>query len=121
MLSLARELLPASVKCIAFVPGSAHLALVNFGPEKYGGFGDFEAKTVAEMAKTGKELFPASSKVIRCSICAEILSSTEYQVYYDYNGTIIDIPGIPPFYDYEKSPQITGNEPYPFVHMQCHK
>lgn len=55
-----------------FVPCSAYQILRGFGPEEYGGFGDLEAKTIAEMQSSGKNILDASNKVSRDLMLFEI-------------------------------------------------
>ncbi|KAL0577554.1 hypothetical protein V5O48_004452, partial [Marasmius crinis-equi] len=77
---------PEQVPVISWVTGSAGPLLLLWGPERYGGRGDFVARIEAEVkkGKTETEAF-------------EIVCGASEQV--------TQIPGYPAFYDYERFPQ----------------
>jgi len=84
-----------SVPIISFVAAGAGAILRLFGPESMGGVGDFGARIDAEVARTG-------------------LSDLEIgiKIYTHSEGKLVQIPGLPPMYDYEFFPQKPlGNRP----------
>ncbi|KAJ6460357.1 hypothetical protein C8R47DRAFT_1242821 [Mycena vitilis] len=83
-LQATRALSGTSVPVIAWVTGGASTIIRLFGPESMGGLGNFGAKIDAEAQRTGKNP-------------VEIFRHTE--------GTVINIPGLPPMHDYEFFPQ----------------
>ncbi|KAJ6577343.1 UDP-Glycosyltransferase/glycogen phosphorylase [Mycena capillaripes] len=83
-----RALSGTSVPIIAWVTGGASTIIRLFGPESMGGLGNFGAKIDAEAERTGKNPVQIGDAIFR---------HTE--------GAVINIPGLPPMYDYEFFPQ----------------
>ena len=117
--SLARGLLPKGVKFITLIPCSAYMAYIFFAPEKYGG--PCEMKIVSDMQNSGKGVLPASTTVCNFLRASLESGSSSFQEYHYFIGRTINVPGLPPFYDYEKAPQITAFGPHLLVHLQCQR
>ncbi|KAL0577515.1 hypothetical protein V5O48_004456 [Marasmius crinis-equi] len=79
---------PEEVPVVAWLTGSAGPLLLLWGPERYGGKGDFVSRMEEEMKK-GKTQIEAYESETACGI----------------RGEVIQLPGYPPFYDYEQFPQ----------------
>ena len=78
---------------------------MRFGPEEYGGNGDLSAKVRALEALDEKTRHEESEKVWRSLPVHCDLPLSWAQIYNRINKDIISIPGLPPMYDYEHSPQ----------------
>ncbi|KAI5116141.1 hypothetical protein M0805_006322 [Coniferiporia weirii] len=103
-LEISRKLVPKHVKFLAFIPGSACLTLHLYGPQKLDGFGDLQARAIEEIQRTGKTLFQA---------CDDIVGH--------YDGSVVTLPGLPPFYDYEAHPQELPWPLYAILYMRSHR
>ncbi|KAL0577516.1 hypothetical protein V5O48_004457 [Marasmius crinis-equi] len=79
---------PEQVPVVAWITGSAGPVLMLWGPERHGGKGDFVSKLEEEMKK-GKSQVEAYETEHVCGI----------------SGEVVQIPGYPPFFDYEQEPQ----------------
>ncbi|KAI0675345.1 UDP-Glycosyltransferase/glycogen phosphorylase [Trametes maxima] len=77
------------VKIYTWYPSAAYSGFYLFGPESLGGRGNLLPKAEVEAAETGKPFDVAA---------AELFGKTE--------GKVIQVPGLPPMYDYEYQPQI---------------
>ncbi|KAJ7746615.1 UDP-Glycosyltransferase/glycogen phosphorylase [Mycena metata] len=83
-----RALSGASVSIMAWVTGGASAILRLFGPESLGGLGDFGARIDAEAQRSGENPGEIGDRVFK---------HTE--------GKVINVPGLPPMYDWEFFPQ----------------
>ena len=80
--------------------------LHRFGPESMGGVGDFGARIDAETARTGLSDGEISHKVgISISHFYQAQLILYPKIYYQTDGKLVQIPGLPPMYDYEFFPQ----------------
>ncbi|KAF9270786.1 UDP-Glycosyltransferase/glycogen phosphorylase [Marasmius fiardii PR-910] len=79
---------PAQVPVIAWVTGSAGAVMMLWGPEEYGGRGDFPARLEEEMKKGSSEIDALNSRAVLGP-----------------HDDILQIPGYPIMYDYERNPQ----------------
>ncbi|KAJ7678554.1 UDP-Glycosyltransferase/glycogen phosphorylase [Mycena rosella] len=87
-LQATRALSGTSVPIVAWVTGGASTILRLFGPESMGGLGNFGERIDAEAQRTGKNPVEIGDKIFRHT-----------------DGTVVNIPGLPPMYDYEFFPQ----------------
>ncbi|KAJ7454822.1 UDP-Glycosyltransferase/glycogen phosphorylase [Mycena latifolia] len=83
-----RGLSATSVPIIAWVTGGASTILRLFGPASMGGLGNFGERIDAEAQRTGQNPVEIGDKIFRHT-----------------DGTVVNIPGLPPMYDYEFFPQ----------------
>ncbi|KAJ6612282.1 hypothetical protein B0H10DRAFT_2223288 [Mycena sp. CBHHK59/15] len=83
-----RALSGHSVPIIAWVTGGASTTIRLFGPESLGGVGNFSARIDTEAERTGKSAEEIGDEIFRYT-----------------DGTVVNIPGLPPMYDYEFFPQ----------------
>ena len=77
-----------------------------FGPECIGGKGDLEAKTDAEVVRTGlsaDEIGPKVHILYHTSRRTNVILYSK--MYYRTEGKVIRIPGLPVMHDYEFFPQ----------------
>ncbi|KAK1233748.1 hypothetical protein PQX77_003079 [Marasmius sp. AFHP31] len=79
---------PEQVPIISWITGSAGPLLMMWGPERYGGKGDFVSVMEAEMKKGKTEI-----------------EAFESEGAFGTTKKVVNIPGYPPFYDYERFPQ----------------
>ncbi|KAI0745368.1 UDP-Glycosyltransferase/glycogen phosphorylase [Earliella scabrosa] len=77
-----------SVKVYNWVPGSTYALFHLFGPEHLGGKGNIRIKAEEKALATGR---PYNE------VALEMASGT--------TGTVVQVPGLPPMYDYEYYPQ----------------
>ncbi|KAH8110135.1 UDP-Glycosyltransferase/glycogen phosphorylase [Phellopilus nigrolimitatus] len=84
-----REVSGKDVPVYAFESGAAAGCIYLFGPEELGGGGDLLAKLAAIPHKDEKAVNDEAERIFRRA-----------------DGELLTIPGIPPMYDYEYSPQI---------------
>ncbi|KAJ7217244.1 hypothetical protein GGX14DRAFT_331962, partial [Mycena pura] len=73
---------------IAWVTGGASTIIRLFGPESLGGLGNFGERIDAEAKRTGKDSVEIGDAIFRHT-----------------DGSVINIPGLPPMHDYEFFPQ----------------
>ncbi|KAJ7510340.1 UDP-Glycosyltransferase/glycogen phosphorylase [Mycena galericulata] len=83
-----RALSGDSTAIIAWVTGGASTILRLFGPEALGGLGNFGERIDAEAQRTGKNPVEIGDMIFKHT-----------------DGTVVNIPGLPPMYDYEFFPQ----------------
>ncbi|KAI5117421.1 hypothetical protein M0805_004052 [Coniferiporia weirii] len=86
-----RSVSGTSVPIYAWQSGAVGGGLFLFGPERYGGKGDMAAKIAAITAED-----------------EETRKIEEEKIYRGIRDELVELPGIPPMYDYEFSPQITS-------------
>ncbi|KAL0566457.1 hypothetical protein V5O48_015551 [Marasmius crinis-equi] len=79
---------PEQVSIISWITSPAGPALTIWGPERYGGRGDFIARIAEEVKKGKTELEAFTSEVA-----------------FGASNKVLQVPGYPPFYDYERYPQ----------------
>ncbi|KAJ7019485.1 UDP-Glycosyltransferase/glycogen phosphorylase [Mycena alexandri] len=84
----ATRALSKTTQIIAWVTGGASTIIRLFGPESMGGLGNFGEKIDAEAKRTGGNPVEIGDKIFRHT-----------------DGTVVNIPGLPPMYDYEFFPQ----------------
>ncbi|KAJ7935541.1 UDP-Glycosyltransferase/glycogen phosphorylase [Mycena leptocephala] len=83
-----RALSGNSTQIIAWVTGGASTIIRLFGPESLGGLGNFGERIDAEARRTGKDPVEIGDKIFKHT-----------------DGTVVNISGLPPMYDYEFFPQ----------------
>ncbi|KAJ7106171.1 UDP-Glycosyltransferase/glycogen phosphorylase [Mycena epipterygia] len=83
-----RALSGTSTQIIAWVTGGASTIIRLFGPELMGGLGNFGERIDAEAKRTGSDPVEIGDKIFRHT-----------------DGTVVNIPGLPPMHDYEFFPQ----------------
>ncbi|KAG6852596.1 hypothetical protein C0991_010721 [Blastosporella zonata] len=88
-LKATRALTGDSVPIISWVTGGSPTLLRFWGPESMGGFGDLTAKIEAEAERTGRSTLEVGNE----------------QLYKPKDGGVVQVPGVPPMYDYEFHPQ----------------
>ncbi|KAK6987722.1 glycosyltransferase family 1 protein [Favolaschia claudopus] len=93
-LQAARALSGTTVPILAFVSAPAAALIRMFCAENLGGRGDFGKIIDAEVERSGRPVEEVSD-----------------EVYQFTNGTIVRIPGLPPMYDYEHTPQTLMKSP----------
>ncbi|KAI0644654.1 UDP-Glycosyltransferase/glycogen phosphorylase [Trametes meyenii] len=87
-----KRLNEGSVRVFAWMPGSTYNIFYLFGPEKLGGRGAIRIKVEQEAERTGRPF-----------------EEVVWEVAYTPKGEVVQIPALPPMYDYEHFPQ-----DYPF-------
>ncbi|KAI0674842.1 UDP-Glycosyltransferase/glycogen phosphorylase [Trametes maxima] len=87
-----KELSGDSVQVFAWMPGSTYNIFHLFGPEKLGGRGAIRIKVEQEAKRSGRPF-----------------EEVVWDVAYTPKGEVVQIPALPPMYDYEHFPQ-----DYPF-------
>ncbi|KAF5383026.1 hypothetical protein D9615_005086 [Tricholomella constricta] len=87
-LQATRALTGRSVPVISWVTGGCSTFIRGWGPESFGGLGDFGAKVDAEVARTNKSALEVGE-----------------QLYRHTDGSLVQIPGIRAMYDHEFFPQ----------------
>ncbi|KAJ7047239.1 UDP-Glycosyltransferase/glycogen phosphorylase [Mycena alexandri] len=90
----ATRALSKTTQIIAWVTGGASTIIRLFGPESMGGLGNFGEKIDAEAKRTGGNPVEIGDKIFRHT-----------------DGTVVNIPGLPPMYDYEFFPQLPFDAP----------
>ncbi|KAI5118935.1 hypothetical protein M0805_003759 [Coniferiporia weirii] len=84
-----RSVSGTSVPIYAWQTGAVGGGLFLYGPERYGGKGDMAAKIAAITAKD-----------------EETIQKEKEKLYRRIKEELLEVPGIPPMYDYEFSPQV---------------
>ncbi|KAJ7283947.1 UDP-Glycosyltransferase/glycogen phosphorylase [Mycena rebaudengoi] len=87
-LQATRALTGTSIPIIAWVTGGASTILRLFGPESLGGLGNFGERIDAKAQRTGKNPAEIGDKILKHT-----------------DGSIVNVPGLPPMHDYEFFPQ----------------
>ncbi|KAJ7197806.1 UDP-Glycosyltransferase/glycogen phosphorylase [Mycena pura] len=83
-----------AVPVFSIMASPAAAAIRTFGPEMLGGLGDLGARIDREVARTGRPEEEVGSQIFRQT-----------------DGRVVEIPGLPPMYDYESFPQIILDAP----------
>ncbi|KAI5117423.1 hypothetical protein M0805_004054 [Coniferiporia weirii] len=91
-----RSVSGTSVPIYAWQSGGVGGGLFLFGPERYGGNGDMAVKIAAITAED-----------------EEIRKTEKEKIYRRIRDELVELPGIPPMYDYEFSPQIVSASSIP--------
>jgi hypothetical protein len=92
------------VPIIAWVTGGASSIIRLFGPESMGGLGDFGGRIDAEAQRTGEDPLVIGDKA-RVYYVFGYDGSDALQIFRHTDGSVINISGLPPMYDYEFFPQ----------------
>lgn len=99
-----RSVMGNSVPVYVWQPASAAGIMFRFGPEAYGGNGDLSEKIKTISADDEQTLNEEAEKA-RSYVLTFARNLMLPQIYNRSKKELISIPGIPPMYDYEFSPQ----------------
>lgn len=98
-----RKISGSNVPVLAWNTGSLNAILHYFGPPSLGGLGNLPLKAEELAKETGKPYYDILGEVsyfeilpthllIACGLC---------QLYQPHAGEVVELPGLPPMYDYE--------------------
>ena len=108
-LDAVRRISKDSVKVYAWVVSQVAYLIDPYAPAKWGGRGDLYSKIEEEVSKSGKSSDEVALEVSR-SLSMSAGTITMLSIYYIQllhipAGRLIQTPGLPPMYDYERIPQ----------------
>jgi hypothetical protein len=101
-----------TVPILAWVVVNVFMALRISGPEELGGIGDVPAKARILAEKTGRNEKDLMDEVTLSFTLSRLLLNDLLQLAHPNTGALVTLPGLPPFYDYEWSPQ-EARSPFP--------
>jgi hypothetical protein len=107
-LKVVRAITGNSIPVLSWIAVAASSTLRLYGPENLGGLGDVAAKAIEESRRTGKKTEEAADEVSALFMALLELpcdAKFDLQMYRPSEGKLVPLPGIPPMYDYEWSPQ----------------
>lgn len=94
----------SAVPVYALESTSASAVLFMLGPENLGGNGDLSKKLEA-ITETEEEMVAAEADRVRVLFFSEEELTNPTKIYRRVKGELLTIPGLPPMYDHEFSPQ----------------
>ncbi|KAG6821111.1 hypothetical protein H0H93_006450 [Arthromyces matolae] len=99
--------LTGNLPIISWITGGSPTLLRFWGPQSMGGIGDQSARIQEEVARTGRAASEVADEVGYANTFSlgTLTNLRHPQIYNHTDGTLIQIPGVPPMYDYEFFPQ----------------